>query len=305
MSSRPGTRQPSAIGARIALGVMWLLHLLPLPVLAAVGRAMGRLLHFVAGSRRRVALRNVQACFPDWTPDRHRALVREHFEWLGRSLLERGVLWWASESRLRRLIRIEGDAHLAERCDQPFMWIVPHFLALEAAGLAAQLAQSRRVTAFYQRQSNPVFDEAIRKGRLRLNRGSVHTRHDNALRLLRDVRNGHAFFNLPDMDFGLKDSDFIDFFGIPAATLLAPGRMARSMGMAVQPVIAHMLPGGQGYRVTFLPAWTDWPGTQDDRAAARALNAWIEQQILECPAQYLWVHKRFKTRPPGEPAFYA
>lgn len=295
----------SAVGAHAALGLLWLLHLLPLPVLAAVGRTLGRLLHAVAGSRRRVALRNVQACFPRWTPLQQQALVREHFQWLGRSLLERGVLWWGSEDRLRRLIHVEGEVSLAESHDGPFMWIVPHFLALETAGLAAQMNQSRFVTAFYQRQSNPVFDDAVRRGRLRLNRGTVHTRHDNALKLLRDVRKGMVFFNLPDMDFGLRDSDFIDFFGIKAATLLAPSRMARSLGMRVQPVVAHMLPGGQGYRVRFLPAWTDFPGVDDDRVAARQLNAWIEQQILECPSQYLWVHKRFKTRPAGEPPFYS
>lgn len=294
----------SHAGARLTLALLWCLHLLPLPMLAALGRALGRLLHAVAGARRRVALRNVQACLSDWSPERQRALVREHFEWLGRSLLERGVLWWASEARLRRLIRIEGDVGLAERTPGRFMWIVPHFLALETAGLATQLAQKRQVTAFYMRQSNAVFDAAMRAGRLRFGQGTVHTRHDNALRLLRDIRQGHAFFNLPDMDFGLKDADFIDFFGIPAATLLAPARMARSLGMTVQPVVAEMLPGGQGYRVCFLPAWDDFPGEDDDHAATRRLNAWIEERIRACPAQYLWVHKRFKTRPPGQPPFY-
>ena len=292
------------VGAWMALALLWLLHLLPLPLLAAMGRGLGRVLHAVAHSRRGVALRNVQRCLPDWDAARQEALVREHFEYLGRSLLERGVLWWASPARLRRLIQVEGDVGLAERTEGRFMWVVPHFLALEVAGVASQLCQKRLVTAFYQRQSNPVFDEAIRRGRLRFNQGTVHTRHDNALKLLRDVRQGSAFLNLPDMDFGLKDAAFVDFFGIPAATLLAPARMARSMKMTVQPVVALMRPDGRGYVVRFLPAWVDWPGGDDDLAATRRLNAWIEQEIQAQPAQYLWVHKRFKTRPEGEPAFY-
>ena len=292
-------------GARATLGVLWLLHLLPLPVLALLGRGLGRLLHAAARSRRRVALRNVQRCLPELNARQQAALVREHFEWLGRSLLERGILWWASPARLQRLIQVDGDVGLAERTEGPFMWVVPHFLGLEAAGTASQLHQKRLVTAFYQRQTNPVFDKAIRRGRTRFGQGHVHTRHDNALKLLRDIRSGHVFFNLPDMDFGLKDGDFIEFFGIPAATLLAPARMARSLRMTVQPVTVRMLPGGQGYRVSFLPPWLDFPGQDTDHQAARRLNAWIENEIRQCPAQYLWVHKRFKTRPPGEPDFYA
>lgn len=291
-------------GARAVLAVLWLLHWLPLPALALLGRLLGRLLHALGRTRRRIALRNVQRCLADWSPDRQQALVREHFQYLGRSLLERGVLWWASPRRLRRLIRVEGDVELASRTPAPFMWVVPHFLALETAGAAVQLFQARAAITLYQRQSNPVFDRAMYRGRLRFGRATAHTRHDNALKLLREVKSGAAFFNLPDMDFGLKDADFIDFFGHPAATLLAPARMARSMGMTVQPVVALMTPDGRGYRVKFLPPWTDWPGPDDDRAAARRLNAWIEQEILACPAQYLWVHKRFKTRPPGEPDFY-
>lgn len=293
------------IGAYAVLGLLWLLHFLPLPLLARLGRGLGRLLHALAHSRRRVAQRNVQRCLPTWDDARRAALVREHFEYLGRSLLERGVLWWASPARLRRLIEVQGEVGLAERTEGRFMWVVPHFLALETAGVASQLFQKRLVTAFYQRQSNPVFDEAIRRGRLRFDQGTVHTRHDNALKLLRDVRQGSAFLNLPDMDFGMKDSAFVDFFGIPAATLLAPARMARSMHMTVQPVLALMRPDGRGYVVKFLPAWLDWPGQDDDETATRRLNAWIEAQVMEHPAQYLWVHKRFKTRPAGEVSFYA
>jgi KDO2-lipid IV(A) lauroyltransferase len=143
----------------------------------------------------------------------------------------------------------------------------------------------------------------MRSGRLRFGQGQVFSRGERALPLIRAVRQGHVFFNLPDMDFGERDAGFVPFFGVQAATLLAPARMARSLGMVVQPVVAELLPGGQGYKVRFLPPWTDFPG-DDDLAAARRMNAWIEDEVRRLPAQYLWVHRRFKTRPAGEPAVY-
>lgn len=293
----------AALGARLLLAVVWLLHWLPLGVQAAVGRALGLLLHRLGRSRREVALRNVELCLPELPAGERSALVREHFEWLGRSLLERGLLWYASPARLRRLIHVEGDVGLAERSDQPVMWLVPHFMALDVAGVATQLFQRRRVGSIYQAQSNAVLDAAMRRCRLRFGRGEVFSRHESALPLVRAIKRGHAFFNLPDMDFGPRDAAFVPFFGVPAATLLAPSRMASSLKMVVQPVVAEALPGGQGYRVRFLEPWTDWP-TDDAEADARRMNAWIEQEIRRNPAQYLWVHKRFKTRPDGQAPLY-
>jgi KDO2-lipid IV(A) lauroyltransferase len=289
--------------ARALLAGVWLLHWLPLPVLAVLGRGLGLLLHALGRDRRQVALRNVALCLPGLSAAEQRALVREHFQWLGRSLLERGLLWYASPARLRRLIHVEGDVTLAERSTQPVMWLVPHFMALDVAGSATQLFQKRQVASIYQAQSNAVMDAAMRQGRLRFGQGQIFSRHESALPLVRAVKRGHAFFNLPDMDFGLRDAAFVPFFGVPAATLLAPSRMARSLKMVVQPVVAETLPGGQGYRVRFLSPWPDWP-SDDAQADAQRMNEWIEREIRANPAQYLWVHKRFKTRPPGEASFY-
>jgi KDO2-lipid IV(A) lauroyltransferase len=182
------------------------------------------------------------------------------------------------------------------------MWLVPHFIALEAAGLAVQLCQKRRACDIYTRQSNPVFDAAVRAGRQRFADSLLIAREDGVKPLLRAVKEGIAFFNMPDMDFGRANSAFVPFFGVPAATLLAPSRLARMLDMTVQPVVAEMREGG-GWRVRFLPAWSDWP-TDDPVADAARMNAWIESEVRKRPAQYLWVHKRFKTRPEGEPALY-
>jgi Kdo2-lipid IVA lauroyltransferase/acyltransferase len=285
------------------LAGVWLLHFLPLAWLAALGRGLGWVLHAAARRRRLVALRNVELCMPERSRTARQALVREHFQWLGRSLLERAVLWHASPERLRRLIHIEGDVHLAETSTRPVMWLVPHFLAVDVAGAATQLFQNKRVCNVYTSQSNPVLDKALFEGRGRFGRADMFTRQQSALPMVRAIKRGQPFFNPSDMDFGLRDAAFVPFFGQPAATLLAPSRLARSLNMVVQPVVAEILASGQGWRVRFLPPWTDWP-TDDAVADAARMNAWIETEIRRCPAQYLWVHKRFKTRPQGAAPVY-
>ena len=291
------------MGARILLATLWLFHWLPLSVQAYFGRALGQLLHALASSRRRIALRNVELCFPEKPAPERAQLVREHFQWLGRSILERGLLWYAPAERLKKLIRIEGDVGLAERSERPVMWLVPHFMALDVAGVSVLLFQTRKVVSMYQEQSNVQVDAAIRRGRLRLGNAEIFPRADSAKPLLRAIRRGDAFFNLPDMDFGERDAAYVPFFNVPAATLLAPSRLARALNMVVQPVVAEALPGGQGYRVRFLPAWEHFPSA-DALADTAAMNRWIESEIRSNPAQYLWVHKRFKTRPAGEPSLY-
>jgi KDO2-lipid IV(A) lauroyltransferase len=284
---------------RLALLLLWLLHFLPLGVLTALGRGLGVLLFWLGHERRRIARRNLALCFPHMPAREREALLREHFKLLARSLLERGVLWHASPERLKRLIHVEGDVGLADRRGKPVMWLVPHFVGLEVAGVAVQLFQNTLGIDIYRTQRSRVFDAALKKGRLRFGRGEAFPRTVSIRVLMKRIKEGRAFFNMPDQDFGRKDSAFVPFFGVSACTLLAPSRMARLMGMAVQPVVVTLLPGGQGWRVKFMDAMADWP-TADAPADTLAMNRLIEQLVLEQPAQYLWVHKRFKTAPPGE-----
>ena len=294
-------------GIRLALGILWLLHWLPLPWLAALGHGVGKLLYRLAGSRRRVGMRNLTLCFPEMPEAERRALLRAHFGWLTQSLLDRAVLWWASPARIKRLIQIEGDIHLAERemqtTGRPTMWLCPHFVGLDVGGVAILLGQKQPAASIYQTQSHPLMDKLMKRGRLRFGNAEIFPRSDSVKPLLRAIKEGRGFFNLPDMDFGRKDAVFVPFFGIPAATLMAPSRLARMLNMVVQPVITELLPKGQGWRVRFLPPLPDFP-TQDVTSDTARLNRFIEGEILKQPAQYLWVHKRFKTRPEGEPGLY-
>ena len=293
----------SRLFAHIVLGLLRALQHLPLAVQAALGVALGRALYVLARPRRRVALRNLALCLPELDVAQREAIARENFEWIARSFIERGMLWYAPAERLKSLMQVEGDVGYAEREPAPVMWLVPHFVGLDVAGSTTQLFQSRPVCSVYQKQSNPVFDAAILAGRIRFGNGAIYSRHEKALPLIRAIRRGWAFFNLPDMDFGPGEAAFVPFFGVPAATLLAPSKMARSLGMKVQPVVAEILPGGAGYRIRYLDPWPDFP-TDDPVADARRMNAWIETEVRRNPSQYLWVHRRFKTRPPGEPSLY-
>lgn len=291
------------LGARALVALLWLLQHLPLALLAPLGRGFGALLHAFGHRRRAIARRNIDLCFPELAGDARAALVREHFALLGRSLLERGLLWYASPQRIKRLIHVEGDIGLAERCDRPVMWLVPHFIALEVAGAAVQLFQTRSGIDIYRPQSSPYLDRVLKQGRLRFGRGECYPRGTPIRTLIKRIREGCPLFYMPDQDFGARDSVFVPFFGVSAATLEAPSKMARMLDMVVQPVLTEMLPGGQGWRVRFLEPLQGWP-TPDPVADAVTLNAFIEAQVRAMPAQYLWVHQRFKTRPPGEPPVY-
>ncbi|MEO5845128.1 MAG: lipid A biosynthesis acyltransferase [Caldimonas sp.] len=299
----PPNAKDESLSARLLLAALWLFHWLPLGLQAVFGSGLGRLGWHVVPSRRKVALRNLELCFPELSAEERTRLAREHFRWLGRSLLERGLLWYASPARLRRLIRVEGDVGLAERSERPVMWLAPHFMALDVAGASVLLFQKRKGISIYQRQSNAVVDRALRRGRLRLGNAEIFSRDEAGKALMRAIRRGDGFFNLPDMDFGTRDAAFVPFFGVMAATLLAPSRLAKALDMVVQPVIAEILPGGQGYRVRFEPPWADFPSDNPVVDSAR-MNRWIESEIRKNPAQYLWVHRRFKTRPAGEPSLY-
>jgi Kdo2-lipid IVA lauroyltransferase/acyltransferase len=286
---------------RLLLGLMWLLHWLPLPLLGRLGEAVGALLFVVVRSRRRIALTNLRLCLPHLPETERHSIARQHFQAYARSILERGVLWWASEARLRRLIKVEPNIPLDAIHASPTVLLCPHFVCLDVAGVA--LALELEACSIYTSQRNAVFDAALRKGRSRFRPVKLFAREQGVKPIIRALRDGLPFFMLPDMDFGEKDAEFVPFFGIPAATLTATARIAAATGAKVMPVVATFLPDYQGWKVTMYPAWENYPGG-DVVAATRRMNAFIEERVLEAPAEYFWAHKRFKTRPPGMPSVY-
>ncbi|MBI1890345.1 MAG: lipid A biosynthesis acyltransferase [Burkholderiales bacterium] len=286
---------------RLLLGLMWLLHWMPLPLLGRLGESIGSLLFALVKKRRRITLTNLRLCMPELSEAERQNIAKRHFQAYARSILERSILWWASEARLKKLIEVEPGVPLDVIAAGPTIVLCPHFVCLDVAGVAVMLESS--LCSIYTPQQNRVFDEVLRKGRSRFRPVKLFTRVDGIKAIVRAMREGLPFFMLPDMDFGTKDAEFVSFFGQSAATLTAPARIAAATGAKVVPVVATFLPNYRGWKVRFYPPWEDYPG-DDIKAATRRMNVFIEERVREAPAEYFWTHKRFKTRPPGEPGFY-
>jgi len=285
---------------RLLIALLWLLHWLPLPILGRIGSGVGWLMYYAIPKRRKIALTNLRLCMPELSEAARRDIAMRHFQGYSRSILERSLIWWAPVPRLRRLIHIEPAVPQAEMESGPTILLCPHFVCLDVAGVAARVIP---LSTIYSPQKNKAFDDLLRYGRERFGPVRLFTREAGVKPILRALRDGLPYFMLPDMDFGEKDAAFVPFFGIPAATLTALGRLSAATGAKVIPVVATFLPNYQGYRVVFYPAWDDYPG-EDMIAATRRMNAFIEERVRENPAEYFWTHKRFKTRPPGEPSLY-
>ena len=286
---------------RFVLAFMWLMHWLPLPVLGRVGEGFGSGLFHLLRSRRHITLTNLRLCLPSLSEQERLVIAKRHFQVYARSVLERGILWWGSESRLRKLIQIEPAVPMEAIQSGAVILLCPHFVSLDVAGVAVMLESS--LCSIYTQQRSKVFDQALRKGRSRFRPVKLFSRSEGVKPIIRAMREHLPFFMLPDMDFGAKDAEFIPFFGIPAATLTAAPRIAASTGAQVIPVIATMLPNYQGWKVAFHPPWENYPG-DDMTAATLFMNHYIEKEILKTPAEYFWSHRRFKTRPQGESSVY-
>jgi KDO2-lipid IV(A) lauroyltransferase len=286
---------------RIAVGIVWLLHFLPLPIFARIGSGLGGLFYFVARERRDVCLTNLARCFPQ-TPERERvAIARAHFRAFGRTLLERSILWWAPREEILRTVRVVGLEHILALKGRPLMLLAPHFVGLDA-GLT-RLTCEFDMAGIYAKQKDRWIDALLLSGRKRFGNGIAISRQDGIRPAIAAVRKGYPFYYLPDQDYGARDAIFVPFFGVPAATITGLSRMTRITGARVVPVVTRMLPGGAGYEVTCYPAFENFP-SGDDAADARRMNAFIEERVREMPEQYFWTHKRFKTRPPGEAKWY-
>jgi KDO2-lipid IV(A) lauroyltransferase len=272
---------------------------LPLPLLAALGRAFGHVLYALGRDRRHVTATNLRLCFPQMAEADREVLARRHFAAFGRSFLERGLLWWASAERIRRIVRIEGYEHLAALRDKPVILLVPHFVGLDMGW--TRLTLELGMVSIYANQKNLMFNAALYEGRMRFGASLLLSRQEGTRKALKAMKEGKPFYYLPDMDYGQRDTIFAPFFGMPAATITGLSRLARMADAVVVPVVTRM--ADDGYVVAIGAPWQDYPGAsiEDD---TRRMNAFIEGEVLKMPEQYFWLHKRFKTRPAGEKGVY-
>ena len=286
---------------RFGLFIVWLLHFLPLPLLALAGQGLGMLLYWVGRERRRVARINLRLCFPQMPERAREQLLRRHFRAFARSLLERGIVWWSSAARIQKVVRIEGIEHWNAVRDKPVIWLAPHFVGLDMGGV--RLTTEFPLVSMYSRQKNAVFNALLLHSRSRFGMSHLVSRQDGIKSVIKTIKSGVPFYYLPDNDFGARDAVFVPFFRVPAATITGLSRLAKLTGAAVVPCVTRQLPGAGGYVLKFYPAWHDFP-SNDVKADTQRMNVFIEERVLEMPEQYIWLHKRFKTRPPGEAHFY-
>jgi len=287
----------------LGLGLLWLLVQLPYVCLLRLGRGLGALMFHLAGSRRRIARRNLELCFPELSEARREQLLRENFASTGIAFFEMAMSWWWSRQRLARLARIEGLEHLqrAQAEGRGVILMAFHFTTLEIG--AALLGQRQTIDGMYREHSNPVFDYVQRRGRERHNADATAIEREDIRAMLRVLRAGRAIWYAPDQDYGRKQSLFAPLFGIPAATVTATTKFARLGKARVVPFSQSRLADGSGYRLVIHSPLEDFPG-ESEEADCRRINQLVEQAIRQQPEQYLWAHRRFKTRPDGEPSLY-
>ncbi len=286
---------------RFLQGLLWSLQWLPYRAVRALAAPLAWLAWQVAGSRRRVTLTNLRLCFPDWSAQQREQVAREHFHMFLVSLLTQGLQWFASRDRLARGCTLVDIHHWDAVRGQPVILLAPHFMGLDVAGV--RISADYPLMSMYGKHKDERIDTLIYRFRTRFPRGLLFSRQDGLRPVLRQLKAPYAFYYLPDLDFGPRDSLFVPFFGVAAATVPALARLARLTGARVVPCIGRERPDGRGYEARFYPAWDNFP-SGDTAADTLRMNRFIEDRVRETPAQYLWTHKRFKTRPPGETSVY-
>jgi KDO2-lipid IV(A) lauroyltransferase len=283
-------------------GILFMRVIAPLPLswLRGLGSFLGRVLYWLAAPRRKVVLTNLALCFPGKSVAEREQLARQSFVFFAQSFLDRSWLWHGEPEVLRQRLRMTGAVSELEG-SAPTVIFAPHFYGLDAGATALSLQVDRHYTTIYTPQPNPAIDAWIRDSRRRFGHVRLFYRADGLKPIVAALRSGEVLYLLPDMNFGPQESIFVPFYGVPAATVPSLSRLARLGRARVVPITTRMT--STGYEVQVHPAWADFP-TQDLEADTALMNLRLQDYIDSMPAQYYWVHKRFKTRPPGEPAVY-
>jgi KDO2-lipid IV(A) lauroyltransferase len=284
------------------LGILFMRLIAPLPLrwIRALGYVLGVVLHALVANRRRIVDVNLRLCFPQWSDAQRRRVTRDCFIYIAQSFLDRAWLWHGDPKMLPRRLVITGAVReLAGQ--EPTILFVPHFVGMDGGVTALSQQIVRKYVGIYTQQSNPVVDAWLLKGRYRFGDSRPMSRSEGVRAIVSTLRQGGVLYLLPDMNFGAEESVFVPFYGVPAATVPSLSRFARLGRAKVVPLICKLTPGG--YEVRVLEAWAGFP-TDDAVADTALMNERLQGYIDEMPAQYYWVHKRFKSRPPGEPPVY-
>jgi KDO2-lipid IV(A) lauroyltransferase len=286
----------------IGLAAMWCVARLPYGLQSFIGRRIGTMLRLALKDRRAIAWTNLGLCFPELSDADRRDLLRRHFESLGMGMVETAMCWWTPAERLRPLVEVEGLEHLHRALERGkgVILLSAHFTTTEIGARLLHLFIPFH--ASYRKHNNPLFETVMRRAReahceTAIPRGDIRA-------FLRSLKQNVPVWYAPDQNYNTRfDIVFAPFFGVPAATVTATSRLTQMSGAPVVPYFPRRHDDGSGYSLRIHPALNDFP-TGDAMQDTARINRLIEDAVREAPAQYLWVHRRFKTRPPGEPYLY-
>ncbi len=285
-------------------GLWWFIAQLPYRLQLLFGEALGVVFYHLLRRRRWIARRNLELCFPQLNQIELERLLRANFKSTTIAFFETGIAWFCPRKRLSKLVQVEGLEHLQSHLDQGrgVLLLSLHFTTIEMLGVCINsLIDTTDMT--YRPHTNPVYDYIQSRQRARHNPSCTVVARGDVRAMVRSLKKGRCISYFPDQDYGRKHSVFAPFFGIPAATVTAMPRLIKMTKVPVIPLVNTRLPDGKGYLIKILPAWKNYP-TDNEQVNARRLNEHIEAQIRQQPDQYLWVHRRFKTRPSGEKDVY-
>lgn len=276
--------------------------LLPFSGLLGLGKLVGLFLYILPTNRKHIAKTNIELCFPELDKTQQAKLLRENFVNMGIAIMELGIAWWWSKKRFSKLLKFEGLEYLQQAEGKGIILLSIHYTTIEVGAAAISTVCDR--DGMYRAHGNPIYDYIQIKGRLHKSSGNSRLYERRDVRsTMKALKAGRTVWYAPDQDYGIKQGVFAPFFGVNAATVYATARLAEKTGATVVPFTHVRLPGNQGYKITVHPALEGFP-TGDDVIDATRVNAIVESFVRLQPEQYLWAHRRFKTRPAGESDFY-
>lgn len=284
----------------LGLALMYLISWLPYRVLMWLGSKLGRLLFKLLKSRQKVARRNLELCFPEQSAAEREVLLWQNAEETGKAMFETIMGWWWPDWRMHKLAHFKGYEHIQEAlaAGKGVLLLSGHFLHLEAA--CRIFGFTHPSVGFYRPNNNPLLDYWQYHGRSRSNKYMIGKRDVKGL--IEALNQQEVCFYLPDQDYGRNRAEFVPFFAVEeTATTTGTLLFAKAANCVVIPIYSYRLPDYQGYQIEILPAFTAFP-SGDDKADVTRVNQWVEQAVLKHPEQYMWLHRRFKTRPDAKAA---
>lgn len=286
--------------AWLILSILWLISRLPMRWQINIGETLGRFLYLFPTKLKKITLKNLELCFPEYSIEKRKRLAKDNFAALGAGAMEAAMAWWLPDSRLSKLLNVHGFEHAeaALAKGKGVILIGPHFTCLEMIG---------RLMGFYcsfavmYRPHKKRFVAYLHE-RFRSKNSVQYIPRHRMRGLLRALNENKIVWYAYDVDGGKKRSVFAPFFGIPTASLTAISRIIKLSDATVMPISFYRRDKEMSYDVFIAPPLENFPS--DLVEDATRLNVIIEQAIREKPEQYVWQYKRFKTRPEGEKRFY-